>query len=432
MSGSELANVTFKSPPRQVRTMKLLEYKGKELLAKFGIKIPPSILVNNKNYVNLSYHKEKYREFFLEHKQVMIKGQVIGTNRKEKGLISEANDFEKSLVIIDQMYKQVFNNVPVSSLLIEKKLEVAEEYFLAIRYDAATNGPVILLSKTGGSGIEMKSKNLPPATQAVSITTGLASFLARELVKRAGFSRAELAQVSAFVRSAYNCFIESDCRTLEINPIIKTTAGQLVAGDAKIEIDNNAIARQEFLGDATENEEISFLNEREIEARRIDQSDYRGVAGKTFVDLDGDIAVLASGGGASLVCMDALLEAGGTPANYTEYSGNPSREKVAKLTKLTLSKPNLHGCLVIGGTANFTDIYETLCGFIEGVKSLAVLPKYPIVVRRAGPRDVEAFDMLLSVAKETGLNLALYDETTPMTTAVQQIVQKAAKFRSAA
>jgi len=162
----------------------------------------------------------------------------------------------------------------------------------------------------------------------------------------------------------------------------------------------------------------------EIAARKIDQEDHRGVAGKTFVELDGDIAVLASGGGASLTSMDALIEAGGKPANYTEYSGNPPREKVRKLTKLTLSKEGLKGCLVIGGTANFTDIFDTLSGFVEGMQDLSELPKYPIVVRRAGPNDKQAFVMLEKFAKENDMDITLYGADVPMSYAAKIMAEK--------
>ena len=90
------------------------------------------------------------------------------------------------------------------------------------------------------------------------------------------------------------------------------------------------------------------------------------------MELDGDIAVLASGGGVSLTSMDALIQAGGKPANYVEYSGNPPRDKVKKLTIVTLSREGLNGCLVIGGTANFTDVFETLAGFKDGFEEIGV------------------------------------------------------------
>ena len=163
----------------------------------------------------------------------------------------------------------------------------------------------------------------------------------------------------------------------------------------------------------------------EIEARKIDEGDHRGTAGSVYYDLDGDIAVLAAGGGGSLVNMDALLACGGKPANYTEHSGNPSREKLKKLTKIILAKPGLAGCWLVGGTANFTDIYETLAGFVEGLREIKPKPTYPIVIRRGGPRDTEAFAMLADVAKSDGYDFHVYGRETPMTATARMMVDLA-------
>jgi succinyl-CoA synthetase beta subunit len=396
--------------------MKLLEHKGKELLEKSGIKISPFILVNNKNYINLSYHKAKYKNFFFEHQDIIIKSQIIATSRRKKGLIIEPIDFKESLTQIDNLYKQNIN-----TLLIEKKLQIANEYFLAITYDTNKRQPMVIFSKQGGIDIE---QNAQPHTLHFSQLEGAYEFELRDLAKRAGFTKRKTFQITRLIKKAINAFTQYDCTSLEINPIIETPEGILYAGDAKITIDDSAIARQEIFNDITDTEDQSFLNEREREARKIDLHDHRGVAGKTYIDLEGDIAVLASGGGASLSAMDALIEAGGKPANYTEYSGNPSKEKVQKITQLTLNKPNLKGCFVVGGRANFTDIYETLLGFMQGLKMVTPKPDYPIVIRRAGPRDKEAFEMVRLLAINNNFNITLLGEETSMSKAATIMVEK--------
>jgi succinyl-CoA synthetase beta subunit len=408
--------------------MKLLEHKGKELFRHCGIPVPPGIVVNNTSYINLSYHKERYREFFFDHRHVIIKAQVISGKRKKQGLIATADEYQESLTAIDQLYQANFQNLPIDTLLIEKRLGVAAEYFLSIVYDTNTRRPMILFSVGGGIDIEEGTDTLVRWHPAA--VDRLYDFEARAIAKQAGAQGSDVLQLATFIKRAYRCFIDYDCIACEINPIIKTTDGLLYAGDAKVTIDDGAIARHEFFADVVDTEDKSFLSERELEARRIDYQDHRGVAGKTFVELDGDIAVLASGGGASLTCMDALIEAGGQPANYTEYSGNPSREKVKKLTELTLGKPGLAGCLVIGGTANFTDIFETLSGFADGLLEVNPKPDYPIVIRRAGPRDAEAFAMLREFAVKHQFDITLYDETTPMTLAAKMAVEKVAAYKA--
>ncbi len=408
--------------------MKLPEYRGKELLRRAGVRVPPGIVTDNKSYINLSYHKERYRDFFFEHGAVVIKAQVLSGRRKKNQLIVESEDYAQSLQEIDALYAREVDGQPVTTLLVEKRLSVAAEYYLSILYDTVERKPMILLSRQGGVSVEELAHEHPPARLHVSPIDGLHDYQARALARAAGFRGREALGVARFVKRAYACFADFDCRILEINPVLKTKEGLLFAGDAKITIDDNAVARQEVFHDLTDIEDRSVLSERALEARKIDYHDHRGVAGKTFVELDGDIAVLASGGGASLTCMDALIEAGGRPANYAEYSGNPPPEKVRRLTEITLSKPGLTGCFVVGGTANFTDIYETMKGFTEGLKRITPKPDYPIVVRRAGPREQEAYELLARFAKEEGFDLTVMGEETPMTKAARVMVEKAKEY----
>ncbi len=410
--------------------MKLLEYKGKELLKKAGIKIPPGLVVDNKSYINLSFHKEKYKEFFYEYKKVIIKAQILSGKRKINGLIVDSDNYEISLKLIDGLYQKKLNGYLINTLLIEKKLDIKEEYFLSIKYDTRTRQPMIIFSKYGGIDIEDTIKNKKPIIKQISIAKGLDFFKAREIAKEAGFEKEEIIKIGNFIKKAYECFYEFDCRILEINPIIKTKDDILYAGDAKLEIDNNAIIRHELFSDLTELEDKSTLSTRELNARLIDINDYRGVAGKTFFDLDGDIAILASGGGASLMCMDVLQDSGGRAANYAEYSGNPPKEKVKKLTEITLSKPGLNGCLVVGAMANFTDIYETLSGFMDGLQNVNPKPRYPIVIRRAGPNDAKAFEMIKDIAKKEDYNITLFDANTSITKAVHAIIQKSREYKN--
>lgn len=399
--------------------MKLLEYKGKQLLSEKGIKIPESILVNNKTYASLSYGKEKYHDFFNQHQAVVVKAQVLGGSRKKAGVIFSTTDYEKSLKQIEELYAKKYNNAVIDTLLIEEKLNIKQEYFLSVLYDTWQRRPMVMFSQNGG--IEIENNN----EQIVKFYPKKVS----ELTNQEALDITDDKDLANLVVKAYQCFIDFDCSHLEINPIIFTKQGELYAGDAKLTIDDGAVPRQDILRDVADSDEKTHYSVREIEARKIDQEDHRGVAGKTFVDLDGDIAVLASGGGASLTCMDALIEAGGSPANYTEYSGNPPREKVSKLTKLTLEQEGLNGCLVIGGTANFTDIYETLSGFAQGLESLDEMPNYPIVIRRAGPRDEEAFAMLKKFAGEKKLDITLFGEETPMSYAAKVMAEKVKEYK---
>ena len=231
----------------------------------------------------------------------------------------------------------------------------------------------------------------------------------------------DLAEVA---KKLWEVFIKYDLELAEINPLVISKDGKVYALDAKVILDDDADFRREIKF-PERNLFGRAPTEREIEARKIDEGDHRGTAGSVYWDLDGDIAVLAAGGGGSIVNMDALIALAGKPADYTEHSGNPPREKLKKLTKILLSKPGLKGLWIVGGTANFTDIYETLMGVVEGLREIKPKPTYPIVIRRGGPRDKEAFEALAEIGKKEGWDFHIYGRETPMTSTAKIMVDLA-------
>ncbi|MBI2599651.1 hypothetical protein HYW43_01885, partial [Candidatus Daviesbacteria bacterium] len=232
------------------------------------------------------------------------------------------------------------------------------------------------------------------------------------------------AEVVETAKKLWEVFIKYDLELAEINPLVIDKNAKVWALDSKVILDDDADFRREIKF-AERNLFGRPSTEAEIEARKIDEGDHRGTAGSVYWDLDGDIAVIAAGGGGSIVNMDALLAFGGKPANYTEHSGNPPREKLKRLTKIVLSKPNLKGCWFVGGTANFTDIYETLMGFVEGLREISPKPKFPIVIRRGGPKDKEAFEALKEIGKKEGFDFHIFGRETPMTKTAKTMVELA-------
>lgn len=409
--------------------MKLLEHEAKHLLRESRLKVPQGILVDNKSYINLSYHKERYKEFFFNHKKVVIKAQIIGGKRKKQGLIKFADDYDVSLAMITSLYETVYKGNCIDQLLIEEQLTAEKEYFLSFQYDTTKRVVTILLSLFGGSDVEQEANRDSFVSYDIPCLEGLQDFACRNLAKKAGAKGQDILQLGSFIKKAYSCFMTYDCLSLEINPVIRTKEGFLFCGDAKIVVDDAAIARQVHFATVTDLENTWVLSEREQLARKIDHHDHRGVAGRTYLDFEeGTVAVLASGGGASLTCMDALISAGAMPANYTEYSGNPARDKVRALTRITLSKQGLLGCFVCGGRANFTDVFETLSGVMDGLDDTHPKPSYPIVIRRAGPRAKEAFDMVKKHAKEKGYDVVLLDEKTSLSESARIMAEKTEKY----
>ena len=231
----------------------------------------------------------------------------------------------------------------------------------------------------------------------------------------------------------YKMFIDFDATLAEINPLVRTRAGQWVAVDAKVEMDDDAMYRQANLHLPERLSSGRTPTRLEQLALDNDRTDTRGSAGRMFYELDGDIVVLASGGGTSVEALDDLCLLGGKPAIFTEYSGNPTPEKVKGLTKIALMHPGpIHAIWVVGGRANFTDIYETLIGGIMG--GIRETPNFdrtiPILIRRAGPRDEEAFATLHKLESQEGYRIFLRGMATSVADSARMVIHQAKKHKA--
>ncbi len=390
--------------------MILFEFEGKKILSRAGISVPTSQLLDTpEDQIGLNY-------------PVVVKAQVLSGKRKDAGGILFAENEEEAKTAVRDLFTKEINNEKVKQILVEEKADIAAEYYIALSYDTDLRSPIISFSESGGTGIEERGVQvfpINPLNQTLilidsegSLANASTSPETSSEILRAT-QKKQLALPEEFINKVINLFFELDATLLEINPLIKTKDGQFMALDAKIKLDDSALGRHKDWDFPPRSAPGHTPTKREIEAKKIDEGDYKGVAGSAFFDIDGDIAVMSSGGGASLTAMDALIKNGGKPANYTEYSGNPSKEKVQKLTKIVLSKPDLNGLWIVGAVANFTDVYETLSGIIEGLreteKELGRKFHFPIVIRRGGPRDKEAFEMLRQVKD---FDLHLYGEET--------------------
>lgn len=393
--------------------MKLFEFEGKKLFKKVGIKIPASFLVSNESQLG------KIPKNF---NPAVVKAQLLSGNRAKRGgiIFCKANS-EIQKAAKSQLGKAI-DGEEVKKVLIEKYIDVEKEYFFSILFDTSVRLPVILASRKGGTevaGYEQKLIIDPLNPDEVNLS---------QFLEKGSFSEEEIEELSRVVQKLVRLFFEYDCRIVEVNPLVKVNS-DFIALDAKVILDDAALIRHPELKFQPRSASGKTPSKAEILAKRIDENDHRGVAGSVYFDLGGDIAVLASGGGGSLVALDGILSAGGKPANYTEYSGNPPAEKVYKLAKIVLSKKGLNGLLVAGAVANFTDIFETLSGFLEALREQKPKPKYPIVIRRAGPRDKEAFDMSKKVAAKEGFDFHLFGEETPIDYAARLIVNLAQKYK---
>lgn len=381
--------------------MNLFEYEGKAILSKYHIPVPKGAIFYSAEEAALS----------VSSYPVMIKAQVASGGRGKAGAVKSAsNSFELKETINSILGLKVGGEI-VKKILVEEVLPIKKEYYLSAIYDTKSRAPAILFSPEGGMDIEETKSLLLAVYDPTDFYGSLERVSEKILPLVPEEQRFTLKNV---ISTLMNAFSESDARQIEINPLILTSDGRFVAADAKVALDEDAIFRHEewnFL------EERNLLGlpptEREKAAREIDSGPlaYRGTASK-YIEMDGDIGVLFSGGGASITNMDTLIKEGGKPANYTEYSGNPSREKVAALARVVISKPGLKGLWICGGVANFTQIDETLGGIVDALRE--VKPNYPIVVRRAGPGENEGRRIMEEAARELGITLKFFGAETPM------------------
>lgn len=393
--------------------MKLYEYEGKEILKQTGFLIPEGYVV------------EKEEQVQDPKKEVIVKAQTLEGKRGKAGLVKSAKTKEEIKAATREILKRMHGQEKIEKILIEEKCTIKNEFYIAITYDTKTRNPVIIASSAGGMDIE-ETRNIHPSKvilEQINILSGVTEHQAKEIIHKAKIFNLEMIEM---IQKLYTLFMEKDMKLLEINPLIETEEKQLVAADAKIILDDDAFFRQNWQFP----QRIGIgrrKTQREIKANEISAMDHRGIAGKTFIELDGDIAVLASGGGASITAVDALISYGAKPANYTEYSGNPSPEKVEALTRLVLDMPNLHGLFVVGAKANFTRIDETIAAIVKVIKEKK--PKYPIVFRRAGPGDKEAKGLVEKTAKEVNIDMEWYGAQTPVTVAAKRIVEKVKQYK---
>lgn len=342
--------------------MDLLEHEGKAIFTRYGISVPRGVVVASPD---AAYHVDR---------MVVVKMQVhVGGRGRAGGVRICTNELEARATVRELLGSTIAGE-RVDSILVEEFVDAVAEYYASFSYDTATRGPVLAISARGGVGAANA------AVVSIDIRTGvmndvIASCLECELVPVS-----HRAPVAEAIRRLWRCFDTERLLLAEINPLFVTRDGRCIAGDAKVVLDDDVVRPQD----------------------------------RRFLSLGGDIAILASGGGASLLNIDALIQHGGKPANYTEYSGNPPADVVRDLTVRVLSQEGIRGCWVVGGTANFTDIATTMEGFVAGLRQVAPKPTYPIVVRRDGPRQREAFAMLADVAQREGYQLYTFGSETPM------------------
>jgi succinyl-CoA synthetase beta subunit/citryl-CoA synthetase large subunit len=352
--------------------MKVLEFEAKALLKSAGFVVPPSELITMPDAAASAAQAVGL--------PVVIKSQVPTGGRMKAGGIRFANTPEETKEAARRLFGAQIRGFTVERLLIEKKLDIAAELFLAATYDAAARSAVLLASAAGGIEIE---SSVQLVRKPFSSLSPISDYIGREIAVELGFTGSQLSQLAALITQVAQCFSCWDALLLEINPVVLDTSGKWWVADAHLELDDDAAYRQqELLSHLPYSVEIANRRSAfEQRALEIDSADHRGVAGR-LVTLDGDLGLLIGGGGASLTVLDAVLDAGLRPANYCEIGGNPSVWKIKELTKLILSQPQVKRLAVVMNVVSNSRVDLMARGVIKGILELGLDPTEVISVFR--------------------------------------------------
>ena len=360
--------------------MKIHEYQAKQIFASYGIPVP-------KGGVAATPAEAKEVASGLNGK-VVVKAQVYAGGRGKAGGIktaaspAEAEKLAKQIIGMRLVTHQTSpEGVPVSKVLVEEAAPIKRELYISIVIDSARQIPVIMASEAGGMDIEEVAAKTPAKILKawVDPVTGFQPFMGRRLAYDLNLEADLIRPATQLIGSLYRVFAEKDCSLVEINPLIVTADNKLLALDAKINIDDNAVFRHR---DYTELRDPTQEDALELEASKNNIS---------YIKLDGDVGCMVNGAGLAMATMDIIKLMGAEPANFLDVGGGASEEVVARAFTIMLSDPKVKTALVnIFGGILRCDIVAR--GMIEASKKMKI--KVPIVVRMRGTNVEEGMQLL--------------------------------------
>lgn len=375
--------------------MRLLEHQSKQLLADFGLPLNQPVIVDSADAA-----VQAVRDLG---QSSVLKAQVPFGGRGKAGGVKFVETPDQARDAANALFALTLRNVAVEQISIEPKLSFEREMYVGVTWDTAAKLPVALLNLAGG--IDVEQADGQQLQQCLfDPFRGLSADQGYELACSTGLTGKTKIAVGEILAKLADVFLTIDAVTVEINPLVETENAQLIGIDAHIEIEDDARYRQlhrlEKLGELPSFGAGRHATDLERAAHRIDSMDHRGVAGRV-VEFDGDLALLIGGGGASLTVFDAIRRHGGRPANYCEVGGNPTKEKVAALTKLLLSKPGVRKLAVIMNVVNNTRADVMAEGMLQGIQQAGLDPaKVVSVFRIPGSWEQEAREILASAGIE--------------------------------
>ena len=369
--------------------MKIHEYQAKTLFRSAGVAVPEGIVAKSADEVAAAYDS-------LEGEIAVVKSQIHAGGRG-KGRFKEYPD-QPGVVLVrsadearenaERMLGSTLVTIQtgedgkqVNTLFVEQGLKIARELYLGIVVDREVGGPVLIMSSEGGMEIEEVAKDHPEKilTEPFDLNAGLFPYQARKLAYALGFDKTAVRSAEKFLPKLCQFFVDNDCSMTEINPLVLTEDGQLLALDAKVSFDDNAMFRHK---DLLELRDLSEEDPAEVQA---------GEAGLSYVNLDGNIGCLVNGAGLAMSTMDLIKLHGGEPANFLDVGGGANVDQVSEAFRIILSDDNVKAILVniFGGIMRCDVIVEAL---LEAYEKVGI--SVPLVVRLEGTNVEKAREML--------------------------------------
>ncbi|MBI4115324.1 MAG: ADP-forming succinate--CoA ligase subunit beta [Candidatus Omnitrophica bacterium] len=368
--------------------MNLHEYQAKEIFRQYGIPIPSGKVARTPEEAVAAARA-------LASDKLVVKAQIhAGGRGKGGGIIkvqgqAEVSQAAKKLLGTRLKTPQTGpSGQPIDQVLVEVQTEISKEYYAAIILDRSRAKPCLVFSESGGMEIEEVAKKSPQAIRKITFSprSGLNHTEVRQFLKETKIDSKDIEALSRILSMLAKIFLEKDASLVEINPLVKKPSGDLLALDAKIRIDDNALELHPELASLHDSRQE---DPRETEAKKF---------GLSYVGLDGNIGCMVNGAGLAMATMDLIKLAGGEPANFLDVGGGASQEKVTAAFRIILTDPKVQAILVniFGGIMRCDVVAE---GILAAVKGLGL--KVPLVVRLEGTKVKEGKEIL----KKSGLKV---------------------------
>ena len=372
--------------------MKIHEYQAKEILRKYNVTVPSGVLVSTKSEASQAAKK-------VGTKVVVVKAQIHAGGRGKGGgvkLAKSPEEAEKHAGNIIGMTLVTPQTGPegrlVKKVLIEEGMSIDKELYMGILVDRESSQVLIMASEAGGMDIEEVAAETPEKIikEKVDPITGVQPYLARKIAFALNLDGAALKAIIPFIINLYDAFVKEDCSMLEINPLVITSDDRVLALDAKVDIDDNAMYRHK---DTQAYRDLSEEDPTEVEASKFDLN---------YIKLDGNIGCMVNGAGLAMATMDIIKLSGGEPANFLDVGGGANEEMIENGFRILVSDKSVKGIFInIFGGILRCDVLAR--GVVAATKKLHI--KIPIVVRMEGTNMEEGHQIL----KDSGLNFLIGD-----------------------